>query len=259
MNNGRYQSLDPNSYIIYDIRNFSTATFFGETMFDSLSVKPYRTKEEYVYETLRAAIMAGNLRPGDKLVIDSLKVELDVSTIPIRTALQRLEGQGLVNIRPHTGAVVSNISLHDVAEIFTLLEALESIAFGAASQKITPPSLTKIEAIVKQMDDAVKAEDSDKWASLNSEFHIMVAHVAGMPLLKEFTARVLGRWDRIYSLYLREYVLSRMADAQEDHHQMIQLLKIQDADGLSELAKQHNHRALEAFRAYTAADQSENS
>jgi len=226
-------------------------------MFKSLAVKPYRTKEEYVYETLHAAIMAGNLHPGDKLVIDSLKVELDVSTIPIRAALQRLEGQGLVNIRPHSGAVVSNITLHDVAEIFTLLEALESIAFSAASQKITPTSLTKIEAIAKQMDDAMKAENPDRWASLNSEFHIMVAHIADMPLLEDFTVRVLGRWDRIYSLYLREYVLTRMADAQEDHRLMVQLLKTQDADGLSDLAKQHNHRALEAFRAYTAADQPE--
>ena len=220
-------------------------------MFDSLTVRPYHTKEEYVYETLRAAIMAGNLRPGDKLVIDSLQADLDVSTIPIRTALQRLEVEGLVNIRPHAGAVVSNISLHDVAEIFTLLEALESVAFGIASQKATHSEIQHIEELVAAMDRAKDAEDPDKWAALNTQFHLKIAHMTGMPLLKEFTARVLGRWDRLRSLYLRPYILTRMAAAQEDHHRMVELLKSRDVEGLTALAWSHNHQAHEAFKVYT--------
>lgn len=225
-------------------------------MIDSSGVKPYQTKEEYVYEVLRNAIMDGTLRPGDKLVIDNLRNELGVSTIPIRTVLQRLEVEGLVNIRRHTGAVVSNISLTDAAEIFTLLEALESIAFRAASQNVTPGDLQNIEAIVKEMDAAAEAGNPDNWASLNTKFHLAIAGTAHMPLVKELTARVLGRWERLYSLYLREYVLSRMAFSQEDHHRMVQLLKEQDADALSEIARQHNLGAKEAFAAYTEEMQS---
>ena len=72
--------------------------------------KPHLTKEEYVYNTLRTAIMRCELAPGKKLVIDNLSTELGVSPIPIRGALQRLQAEGLVEITPHTGAVVSEIS-----------------------------------------------------------------------------------------------------------------------------------------------------
>ena len=82
------------------------------------SPRLYRTKEEYVYDTLRAAIMRCELKPGKKLVMDNLSVELDVSPIPIRGALQRLQAEGLVEIIPHTGAVVSAISPDTVNEIF---------------------------------------------------------------------------------------------------------------------------------------------
>ncbi len=219
-------------------------------MFDTIPAKPYQTKEEYVYGILRGAIMDGRLRPGDKLVIDNLRSELGVSTIPIRTVLQRLEVEGLVDIRPHTGAIVSHISLHDVAEVFTLLETLESVAFKATSQVITDAELKKLAAIVRKMDAAVEAEEPDQWAALNTQLHLSVAELARMPLLHEFTRRVLGRWDRLRSLYLREYVLTRMSLSQEDHRQMIHLLELRDGPALAELAKQHNRNAHDAFRAY---------
>ncbi len=221
-------------------------------MFNTSAAKPYRTKEEYVYEVLRTAIMTGELRPGDKLVIDTLRDELGVSTIPIRTTLQRLEAEGLVEIRPHSSAIVSRISLQDVAEIFALLQALESVAFEAAAERVTPDDLAEIESIVGRMDEAVATEDPDGWAALNTQFHLAVAHTAAMPLLEEFTARVLGRWDRLRSLYLREYILSRMAAAQADHRRMVELLRDQEIAELGTLASEHNLNALESFRVYKA-------
>ena len=94
-----------------------------------------RTKEEFVYGTLRAAIMRCDLKPGEKLVIDTVSAELGVSPIPVRAALQRLQVEGLVEITPHTGAVVSKILPDTVAEIFMLLEVLESVAFRVAVSK----------------------------------------------------------------------------------------------------------------------------
>lgn len=159
-------------------------------MIDPSGAKPYQTKEEYVYEVLRNAIMDGSLRPGDELVIDNLRDELGVSTIPIRIVLQRLEVEGLVNIRPHTGAVVSNISLTDVAEIFTLLEALESITFRAASQKVTDGVLKNFETIVKEMDAAAKAEDPSNLGS--SELNIVATGISMILVLLFFPAGVIG-------------------------------------------------------------------
>ena len=133
---------------------------------------------------------------------------------------------------------------------FALLENLESFAFCIASEKATEADIDRIAGIVRSMDDAVAAGDPDRWAALNTDFHLEVAKVTGMSMLEEFTGRVLDRWDRLRSLYLRSYILTRMAAAQDDHHQMLDLLMARDSAGLGALAGQHNRRAGEAFKEF---------
>jgi DNA-binding GntR family transcriptional regulator len=79
-------------------------------MLSSLHPPKYRTKEEYAYDVLRRAILHCQLQPGEKLVADNLGATLGISPIPIRAALQRLQAEGLVEITPHTGVVVSQLS-----------------------------------------------------------------------------------------------------------------------------------------------------
>ncbi len=69
----------------------------------------FRSKKEAVYDTLRNAILQGDLKPGARLVIDKLAAELGVSQIPIREALQQLEGEGFVTIEPYVGVTVSDL------------------------------------------------------------------------------------------------------------------------------------------------------
>ena len=84
-----------------------------------------RTKEEYAYDVLRGAILRCELRPGEKLVLDDLSEKIGVSAIPLRSAVQRLHSEGLVEIIPHTGAIVSDISPGNLEAVSLLLERLE--------------------------------------------------------------------------------------------------------------------------------------
>jgi len=70
----------------------------------------FRTKQEYVYQALRGAILRGELAPGQRLVIDQIGRRLQVSAIPIREALQLLQSEGLVLSAPHVGSTVAPIS-----------------------------------------------------------------------------------------------------------------------------------------------------
>ncbi len=211
-------------------------------------LKFYRTKEEYVYDTLRAAIMRCELKPGEKLVMDNLSVELDVSPIPIRGALQRLQAEGLVEIFPHTGAIVSSISPDTIDEIFLLLEALESTAFMVTAQKATESEIAHLESLVDDMGSALEANDVDRWSDLNNQFHLAVARITTMTMLYEFTGRVLDSWDRLRRLYLQPFVALRINEAHAEHRQMIGLLKQRDAIGLSKLVAQHNCQAKELYQ-----------
>ena len=74
------------------------------------SAARFRTKQEFVYRTLRDAIMRCELSPGQRLVIDDLARLLEVSAIPVREAIQTLQSEGLVQTIPHVGASVSTYS-----------------------------------------------------------------------------------------------------------------------------------------------------
>lgn len=211
------------------------------------SSTPHRTKEEYAYDTLRTAIMRCELKPGQKLVIDTLSLELNISPIPIRAALQRLQAEGLVEIIPHTGALVSPISPDLSNEIFTLLEALESAAFRLVSERVTPADLVYLQKIFVAMEEACQRGDTGQWSSLNSEFHKAVAGITQMKMLMEFTTRVFDSWNRLRHCYLKSIVSVRMTQAQAEHQQMLQLLERRDTDALVALVAQHNRQARAAY------------
>lgn len=210
--------------------------------------KPHRTKEEYVYDTLRSAIVHCELVPGQKLVMDTLSVQLGVSSIPIRSALQRLQAEGLVEITPHTGAIVSEISPDTVNEIFLLLESLEIIAFTVAVQKATAEDITNLRQLAQQMAEAQEAGNASSWFDLNNQFHLAIADITGMKMLRRFTIRALDSRDRLRHFYSQTFIIPRMSDAHAEHCQMVELLENRDSERLTLLVAQHNRRAKEAYQ-----------
>ncbi|MBN1994602.1 MAG: GntR family transcriptional regulator [Anaerolineae bacterium] len=211
-------------------------------------LKSYLTKEEYVYNTLRAAIMGCELKPGEKLVIDNLSAELGVSPIPVRAALQRLQAEGLVEITPHTGAVVSKISPDLIREIFMLLEVLEAMAFRVLVDKADLDDIVHLRQLVEAMEVAFQADDVSRWSDLNMEFHRAVAQITQMKMLIEFTGRVWDSWNRLRHCYLKPIVSARMPQSQAEHQQMIALLERRDVEELAALAVKHNRQARETYQ-----------
>ncbi|MCB0211500.1 MAG: GntR family transcriptional regulator [Anaerolineae bacterium] len=211
------------------------------------SRKPHRTKEEYVYDTLRTAIMRCQLVPGQKLVLDNLSSELGVSPIPIRSALQRLEAEGLVNITPHTGTHVSELSSEIVSEIFLILESLETAAFKVAVTKATPSDHSQLENLVEYMAQALSDANADRWYDLNNQFHLTIAQICQMKMLHRFTSHALDSRDRLRYFYSEPFISARMAKAHAEHGQMIKFLREKNSQALADVAAQHNRSALEAY------------
>jgi DNA-binding GntR family transcriptional regulator len=207
---------------------------------------PFQTKEAYAYGILRESILSGQFAPGDRLVMDRLSKEMGISPIPLRAALQRLESEGLVEITPHSGAVVAAISRTEIGEIFLLLEALEGPAFREAARLAQPQDRDVLRALVDEMEDALAAADLEAWAAANDRFHRAVAALSGMRLLPELTGRVLDQWARLRRSFA-PVLAARVSQAQADHRQMLDLLEKGDGDQLSTLAADHNRRARLAY------------
>jgi DNA-binding GntR family transcriptional regulator len=209
----------------------------------------FQTKEQYAYHSLRNAILSGQLSPGEKLVIDRLSSEMGLSQIPIRAAMQRLQAEGLVIIHPHTSAVVAPLPPEKIEEIFALLEGLERTAFRSACQKRTEADLEELAELVRQMDVLIQKSDSASWLALNSIFHRRIAAISGMSLLLDFTNRVLDEWQRISHHYFSNVTSDRIQQAQQEHHQIVNLLRNRDVVALDALAATHNQEANLSYQA----------
>ncbi|NTV35482.1 MAG: GntR family transcriptional regulator [Anaerolineaceae bacterium] len=221
-------------------------------MLDGLTpTKTYLTKEEFIFNSLREAIMQCKILPGERLVIDHLSEVYKVSSIPIRTVLQRLQAEGLVDIIPHTGAVVSGISLDTIDELFTILSSLENIAFSVAVRKITEQDIADLERIMVIMDRAAEQANADEWSDYNRIFHIRIAEIAQMNILIDFTKRIFDQWERIRRFYLfKEVFAHRLPQSQNDHRDMFELLKQHKAAELTEKTSQHNTLAKNAYQTW---------
>jgi DNA-binding GntR family transcriptional regulator len=174
---------------------------------------------------------------------------MGLSQIPIRAAIQRLQAEGLVIINPHSSATVAPLSPSRINEIFTLLESLEHVAFLSVAGKLTQKDVIALEQLIEQMDIALSNNDSPTWLTSNIAFHRKIAELAHMPLLVDFTNRVLNEWERITHFFFENVTSTRLPQAQQEHRQIVSLLRSGDTDGLKELAKNHNRAANQAYQA----------
>ncbi|MBA3707781.1 MAG: GntR family transcriptional regulator [Planctomycetes bacterium] len=214
----------------------------AETLASDIAV--FRTKQELVYRHLRDGIMRVELAPGSRLIIEDIAQRLGVSAIPVREAIQLLQSERLVEVRPHAGAVVAGITRDSVIELFALMEGVEMIAFRQAVAKATPAHIIALEPIVEAMASARKSKDPDKLARLNRNFHVAIAAIAGMPRVEELTARLFDDWDRMRRHFLGGVALPGAEQSHREHAAMIRGLQAKDLSALLTLTQEHNRQAL---------------
>jgi DNA-binding GntR family transcriptional regulator len=116
------------------------------------SARGHRTLAEKAFDTLHRAIITGQLRPGTRLPIEELADVLEMSPMPIREAVRRLDAAGLVENIPHRGARVTELSITDLTEVTEARLALETLAIRRAAARF---------------DDAVEATARDRLTALN--------------------------------------------------------------------------------------------
>lgn len=212
----------------------------------------YRTKQEFAYQSLRDAIMRGELQPGERLRIEDIAQRLGVSPIPVREALHMLQSERLVENIPHVGATVARISKESIIEIFTVMEGLELVATRTAAQQLTPANVRQLNELMAAMDRAVATSAHDEWSNLNTEFHCAIVRMTAMPMLQEMTERVLSQWGRVRRHYIKDVLMFRIAAAQREHSLIVQAMIERDYARLEQLVRQHNQGALTAYTEYLA-------
>lgn len=203
-----------------------------------------KTTAEQIAAQLRIAILNGKLVGGEQLRQDKLAKAFQVSRIPLREALSHLQAEGLIEIIPNRGAIVTHLSLQEVEEIYAMRRALEPLALGRAIPHMTAEDFREAEIILEQIDNE---DNFARWGELNWAFHESLYRPSGMRILLK---TVEGLHNNVVR-YLQVTPLGNLgylAKSQEQHRQLLDLCRRKEIHDACVLLENHLTGPVEFLR-----------
>ena len=139
-----------------------------------VNMNEYLPLRDVVFNTLRQAILRGELKPGERLMEIQLANKLGVSRTPIREAIRTLELEGLVLMIPSKGAEVAEITEKSLRDVLEVRRALEELSVQLACEKITKEEIRELERVAKEFQQVVKSSDITEIAEVDVRFHDII-------------------------------------------------------------------------------------
>jgi DNA-binding GntR family transcriptional regulator len=195
---------------------------------------------------LRAAILEGELEPGDRVNQELWAERAGVSLIPVREALRALAGEGLVEYRPRRGYAVTQLDVSELEEVYRLRRTLETEALRRGVPRATTPDLTELRRAAR----ACRTGDSAERLTANRRFHGLLYGLAGSRTL---TRLIDLLWDSTEAYRALYYTLpGETVEADRAHRQIVAAVAAADAERVVALQDAHRDRALGVLRAVLA-------
>jgi DNA-binding GntR family transcriptional regulator len=160
-----------------------------------------RPLREIIYSDLRKQIRSGRLLPGLRLIESSLAENLKVSRTIIREVMKQLELEGWVKIIPYKGAEVTRFSLDEIRELYCIQAALEGLAAGLATPKISRKEIRELRQVQKRLCKSLR-EDATQWQGLNIQFHQFFLERCGNRRLQSLIKNQRDQFARYWRIIL---------------------------------------------------------
>jgi len=203
------------------------------------------SSSDIIFDALRDEIISGNLKAGESIRQEYIAKIFNVSRIPVREALKRLEAQGLVKNERYKGAIVSPLSEEEFKEIYEIRLLLEPLVIKEAAQHITPETLK----IAQSYCDEFSAEpNSNKWGELNRKFHEALYRDSNKP----FHLKIINEAsDRIDPYVRAQLVLTQgMEKARIEHNEILDACRNGDGETAAKLTYDHIEDSYNALMPY---------
>ncbi|WP_329222439.1 GntR family transcriptional regulator [Streptomyces sp. NBC_01485] len=198
-----------------------------------------------VYEALLELITTRALQPGQHLVESELAAHLGVSRQPVREALQRLNTEGWVDLRPAQGAFVHEPTEEEADQLLTVRTLLEAEAARLAALHADQADIEALDEIQGQGMVAVAKDDVDAAVALNARFHAKIMEIAGNAVLAELAARV----DRRVRWYYTPIARQRGHESWGEHRELITAIVAHDEQLATRLMREHTEHTRRSYHA----------
>ncbi len=202
-----------------------------------VNMDEYLPLRDVVFNTLRQAILRGELKPGERLMEIQLANKLGVSRTPIREAIRKLELEGLVLMIPRRGAEVAEITEKSLRDVLEVRGALEELAVKLACQKITDAQIQELRAAEKEFEMALSSGDVTMYAEADVKFHDVIYHATDNQRLIQLLFNLREQMYRYRVEYLKR------EEAHEtllvEHKKIIETIANRDMDAAVDAVCQH--------------------
>lgn len=159
---------------------------------------------DVVFNTLRQAILTGELKPGERLMEIHLANKLGVSRTPIREAIHKLELEGLVTMIPRRGAEVSQITEKSMQDVLEVRRALDALCAELACDRITDGELEKLRLACETFESAVRTKDTKKIAQADVALHDIIVCATGNQRLIQLVNNLSEQMYRYRFEYIKD-------------------------------------------------------
>ena len=212
---------------------------------------------------LRGLILSGEFDSGARLAEVALSERLGISRTPLRQALERLEGEGLLERIESGGFRVARFRLEDVNDAIELRGVIEATAARLAAERGVPDKLiSEARALLAEIDVVVadvSAIDLDRYAGLNTSFHALLARMAGSDVIRREVDRINRLPLADPSAFLREHelvpdFLPSLVRAQGQHHSILDAIEAREGSRAEALVREHARLARHNLKFLKDAD-----
>lgn len=195
----------------------------------SMQMNEFLPLRDVVFNTLRQAILTGELKPGERLMEIHLANKLGVSRTPIREAIRKLELEGLVTMIPRRGAEVAQITEKSMNDVLEIRRALDALCVELACERITEEDLGRLKQACKAFEAAVRTKDIKKVAQADVELHDIIVQATGNQRLVQLINNLSEQMYRYRFEYIKD--IGQHQRLIEEHRMIYESIVKKDKEG----------------------------
>ena len=202
-----------------------------------------RGLNQRAYEEIRRRILEGELLPSAPLSEHQLAAALELSRTPVREAIKRLEKEGLVRSIRSRGTFITELTAHDILEIYQVRECLESLAARIAAEQMSSEEMQALERELAFSEMCATEGRNGETLESDIRFHKLLITATQNKRLGSILATLNDQMYRIRMILPRS--AERLAETLREHHAIVEQIKARDTDGAEQAMEQHLRASCE--------------
>ncbi|MGI6668203.1 MAG: GntR family transcriptional regulator [Acetivibrionales bacterium] len=205
----------------------------------------YKPLREIIFDTLREAIIAGELKPGERLMEVQLAEKMGVSRTPVREAIRKLELEGLVEMLPRKGARVAHLSEKEIMDVLEVRATLDGLASSLSALRITDSEKKELKNVLAQFIVCVERNNLQGSIKKDVEFHDVIYRSSRNNKLIQISNNLREQVQRYRVIYIKDY--SSSEELVKEHTEICDAISRRDPEAAMKFAQEHIKKQEESI------------